>query len=59
MPTKKDWYNVSLKGVQGFKGMSHEHKSLTTTILKKRLENKMHEEKLRHQLLLFWKSTFL
>ena len=27
--------NVSLKGVQGLKGMSHEHKSLTTTILRK------------------------
>ena len=27
--------NVSLKGVQGLKGMSHENKSLTTTILRK------------------------
>ena len=32
---ESDWVNVSLKSVQGLKRMNHEHKSLTTTILRK------------------------
>ena len=32
---ESDRVNVSLKSVQGLKGKNHEHKSLTTTILRK------------------------
>ena len=32
---ESDRVNVSLKSVQGLKGTNHEHKSLTTTILRK------------------------
>ena len=58
MPTKKDWYNVSLKGVQGFKGMSHEHKSLNTTILKKGLKLKCMKKNYDVNLYYFGKAHF-
>ena len=55
---KKDWYNVSLKGVQGFKGMSHEHKSLNTTILKKGLKLKCMKKNYDVNLYYFGKAHF-
>ena len=51
---ENDRDNVSLTGVQGLKGMSHEHKSLTTTILRKSL--KCIKKYLQLQLLLFLKK---
>ena len=56
---KKRLVQCKLKGCSRIQGNEPWTQILNYNYSKKRLENKMHEEKLRHQLLLFWKSTFL